>query len=311
MHDVVDTFFEEIKEEDIKSLSKENVHVIVHRIIEEKLGLKKNAIFTSTAKFIVLTNRLKKVITESIYYIVYQMQNSNFKILGNEVEFSEKIDNVEIVGKIDRLDSAENEDGRYIRIIDYKSSNKTLDLNKMVTGLQIQLLTYIDVMAKKTNKEPVGMLYFNLIDPIISKNRNLSDEEIEEEIRKAFKMKGLILSDIKIVKMMDNSLDAGASNIIPVTLDKSGDIMNSRSSVITKEEFTLLQKKIKKLIKQISNEILSGKIEIKPTYNRKDKKTACEYCPYKTICGFNPKESSYSYVPNKTKDEIFENLKKE
>ena len=155
MHDVVDTFFEEIKEEDIKSLSKEDVHMIVHRIIEEKLGLKKNAIFTSTAKFIVLTNRLKKVITESIYYIVYQMQNSNFKILGNEVEFSEKIDNVEIVGKIDRLDSAENEDGRYIRIIDYKSSNKTLDLNKMVTGLQIQLLTYIDVMAKKTNKEPV------------------------------------------------------------------------------------------------------------------------------------------------------------
>ena len=87
------------------------------------------------------------------------------------------------------------------------------------------------------------MLYFNLIDPIISKNRNLTDEQIEEEIRKAFKMKGLILSDIKIVKMMDNSLDTGSSNIIPITLDKSGNISNLRSSVITKEEFTLLQKK--------------------------------------------------------------------
>ena len=75
----------------------------------------------------------------------------------------------------------------------------------MVTGLQIQLLTYADVMAKKTNTDPAGMLYFNLIDPIISKNKNLSDEEIEDEIRKAFKMKGLVLSDIKIVKMMDNS----------------------------------------------------------------------------------------------------------
>ena len=31
------------------------------------------------------------------------------------------------------------------------------------------------------------MLYFNLIEPIISKNKNLSDEEIEEEIRKAFR----------------------------------------------------------------------------------------------------------------------------
>lgn len=155
MHDVVDTFFEEVKEEDIKALIKKDVEKIVSGIIEEKLGLKKNAIFTSSPKFTVLTNRLKKVVTESIYYIVYQMQNSNFKILGNEVEFSEKIDNVEIVGKIDRLDSAENEDGKYIRIIDYKSSTKNLDLNKMVTGLQIQLLTYIDVMAKKTKQEPV------------------------------------------------------------------------------------------------------------------------------------------------------------
>ena len=155
------------------------------------------------------------------------------------------------------------------------------------------------------------MLYFNLIDPIISKNRNLTDEQIEEEIRKAFKMKGLILSDIKIVKMMDNSLATGTSNIIPVTLDKSGSISNLRSSVITKEEFTLLQKKIKRLIKQISKEILSGKIDIKPVYNRKEKKSACEYCPYKTICGFNPKQNSYSFVQNKTKEETFEKLKKE
>ena len=311
MHDVVDTFFEEVKDEELKSLSTEKIELKVNDIIEEKLGLKKNAIFSSSPKFIVLTNRLKKVIAQSISYIVYQMQNSNFEILGNEVEFSEKLDNVEIAGKIDRLDSAENEDGKYIRIIDYKSSNKTLDLNKMVTGLQIQLLTYLDVMTKKTNKEPVGMLYFNLIDPIISKNKNLSDEEIEEEIRKAFKMKGIILSDIKIIKMMDKSLESGSSDIIPVTLDKSGNISSLRSSVITKDEFTLLQTKIKKLIKQISKNILSGNIEIKPTYNGKEKRSACEYCPYKTICGFNPKENCYSYVPNKTKDEIFEDLKKE
>ena len=311
MHDVVDTFFEEVKQEDLKTLTKEEIQKIVYEIIEQKLNLKKNAIFTSTPKFIVLTNRLKKVISESIYYIVYQMQNSDFNILGNEVEFTKKIDNIEITGKIDRIDCAENEEGSFIRIIDYKSSSKSLDLNKMVSGLQIQLLTYIDIMTEQTNKEPVGMLYFNLIEPIISKNKNLSDEEIEEEIRKAFRMKGLILSDIKIIKMMDNKLEAGASKIIPVALDKSGEISKTRSSVITKEEFTSLQKKIRKLIKQISEEILNGNIEIKPTYNAKQKKATCEYCPYKTICGFNPKKNAYEYIPNKTKDEIFETLQRE
>ena len=311
MHDVVDTFFEEVRQEDLKTLTKEEIKTIVYGIIEQKLNLKKNAIFTSSPKFIVLTNRLKKVVAESIYYIVYQMQNSDFKVLGNEVEFTKKMDNIEIVGKIDRIDVAENEEGSFIRIIDYKSSSKSLDLNKMVTGLQIQLLTYVDIMAEKTNKEPVGMLYFNLIEPIISKNRNLSDEEIEEEIRKAFRMKGLILSDLKIIKMMDNKLEAGASKIIPVSLDKSGNISQTRSSVLSKEEFTSLQKKIRKLIKQIADEILSGRIEIKPTYNPKQKKTSCEYCPYKTICGFNPRKNVYEYIPNKTKDEIFEELKEE
>lgn len=155
------------------------------------------------------------------------------------------------------------------------------------------------------------MLYFNLIEPIISKNKNLSDEEIEEEIRKAFRMKGLILSDLRIIKMMDNKLEAGASKIIPVTLDKSGSVSQTRSSVLTKEEFTSLQKKIKKLIKKISDEILSGRIEIKPTYNPKQKRGTCEFCQYKTICGFDPKKNVYEYIPNKTKDEIFKELKEE
>ena len=79
------------------------------------------------------------------------------------------------------------------------------------------------------------MLYFNLIEPIISKNKNLSDEEIEEEIRKSFRMKGLILSDLKIIKMMDNKLEAGASKSIPVSLDKSGNISQTRSSVLSNE----------------------------------------------------------------------------
>lgn len=155
------------------------------------------------------------------------------------------------------------------------------------------------------------MLYFNLIEPIISKNKNLSDEEIEEEIRKAFRMKGLILSHLSVIKMMDNKLETGTSKIIPVSLDKSGNVSKTKSSVLTKEEFISLQKKMRKLIKQISDEILSGRIEIKPTYNAKQKRATCEFCPYKTICGFNPKKNTYEYIPNKTKDEIFEELKEE
>lgn len=307
MHEVVDSFFERV--EDIKTIEDEEIEKIIEEIINEKLKLEKNYIFSSSAKFIVLTNRLKKAIKESIKYIVYQMKLSDFKTVGHEVEFTKKIENIEISGKIDRIDVGKVENKEFIRIIDYKSSEKNIDLNQMIAGTQIQLITYADIISEQGKKEPVGILYFNLIEPIIQSSKNLTDEEIEEKIRKSFKMNGLILADIKIIKMMDKTLEKGASNLIPVYLDKEGNISKSRSSTVTKEEFSNLQKTIKKIIKQISNEILSGKIDIKPTYDKAKKTSACKYCEYKTICAFNPKINNYEYLQNKTKEQILEQIK--
>lgn len=308
MHDVIDTFFDNVK--DIKNISQEEIEKIVEDIINQKLNLSKNYIFTSSPKFIVLTNRLKKVITQSIKYIVFQIQNSDFEILGNEIEFKRKIDNVEIVGKIDRLDVAKNENAQYIRIIDYKSSEKNIDLNELMSGTQIQLITYLDsVVSEQENKLPAGMLYFKMIDPIIKSDRNKTEEQIREELKKKFKMNGMVLADINIIKKMDKTLEKGASNAIPVYLDKEGNISNSRSNVVTKEQFTKLQKTAEKIIKQIAKEILEGNIDIKPTYNKKTKTEACKYCEYKTICRFDPKVNHYSFIENKSKDEILEEIK--
>ena len=103
MHDVIDTFFGKVK--DIKELELEYILKEVEEIINEKLNLNRNNLFTSSQKFIVLTNRLKKVIFESITYIVKQIKNSSFIQEGHEVEFKRNIDNVQITGKIDRIDS--------------------------------------------------------------------------------------------------------------------------------------------------------------------------------------------------------------
>ena len=113
---------------------------------------------------------------------------------------------VEISGKIDRIDTAQNEDGKYLRIIDYKSSIKNIDLNEVYAGLQIQLLTYLDAVCKEEDIMPAGVLYFSLIEQMVDTQKNIKVEEIEERIRKNFKMKGLILADIKVVKLHDKNL---------------------------------------------------------------------------------------------------------
>lgn len=310
MHDIIDTFFESVT--NVKEITETEIEKIVEDIINQKLNLSKNYIFTSNAKFIVLTNRLKKVIIQSIKYIVFQIQNSDFDIMGTEIEFKRKIHNVEIVGKIDRLDVAENENAKYIRIIDYKSSEKNIDLNELISGTQIQLITYLDsVVSEKENKLPAGMLYFKMIDPIIKSDKNKTEEKIKEELKKKFKMTGMVLADINIIKKMDKTLEKGASNSVPVYLDKDGNISNSRSNVVTKETFTAMQKTAEKIIKQIAKEILSGNIDIKPIYNKKTKTDACKYCEYKTICRFNPKQNSYAFIENKTKEEILELINEE
>ena len=198
--------------------------------------------------------------------------------------------------------------GKYIRIIDYKSSDKNIDLNELISGTQIQLITYLDSLTKKEDAKPAGMLYFGLIDPVIKSSRNKTEEEIKDELKKKFKMNGIILADIDIIKKMDKKLDKGSSNSIPVYIDKDGNIAKLKSNVITKDEFSKLQEIAETVIKQISNEILSGNIDIKPAYYKKNKENACKYCEYKSICGFNPKVHNYLYIDNKTKEEVLEKI---
>ena len=50
-------------------------------------------------------------------------------------------------GKIDRIDIAKIDDKNYVRIIDYKSSNKEIKLSNVYYGAQLQLLTYADAVT--------------------------------------------------------------------------------------------------------------------------------------------------------------------
>ena len=326
MHETIDEFFSIVKENryQLSELTEEQISEIIDKIIDEKLLQNKNYIFTSTAKYRALVVRLKRLVKKALKYIVETLTLSEFNVLGTEIEFDEKgkykpiritLDNgknVEIIGKIDRIDTAQNEDGKYLRIIDYKSSIKNIDLNEVYAGLQIQLLTYLDAACKEEDLLPAGILYFNLIEQMVKAEKNIGIEKIEEQIRKGFKMKGLILADVKVVKLHDKNLDSGYSNLVPVYISKkTGDISEGNSSCVSKEEFKDLQDYMYKVIKQISNEILSGKIDLKPFY--KNKKTPCSYCDYRSICNFNNGacQNKYNFIDEKSKKEILEKIKQE
>ena len=314
MHEVIDTFFSELENQSIsvKELSEEKLEEIVNNIIEELLLTSQYYIFSSTSKFKVLTKRLKKVILESIKYIVYTLRNSEFEVYGHEISFGnnskyepiiielEDGKKVQIDGKIDRLDIGKLDDKTYVRIIDYKSTIKNLDMNKLEAGLQIQLVTYLDAVCKQDNFEPSGILYSGLIDSrfkLKSGKKYIDEEEIKSEIRKNFKMNGVVLADINVVKMMDKNLKGGVtSDIIPVVLTNSEEFHKRFSKVLNEEDFNNMQSKVNDIIKEISKDIFDGNIQLKP-YSYKSE-NGCTYCKYNSICRFNPnqKGNDYNYI---------------
>lgn len=325
MHETIDEFFHIIRQRqlEVKQLEEKQIKEIIEEIINNKLGISKYYIFTSSDKFKALTIKLKRVVLQSMKYLIEGLKNSDFRVMANELEFKsgkeykpiildlENGKKVEITGKIDRIDIAKTTNGKYIRIIDYKSSVKNIDLNEFVAGLQIQLLTYLDATCKIEEVMPAGVLYYNLIDPILKSNKPMTKEEIEEEMKKKFKMNGLILGDVQIIKMMDKSLNSGASSIIPAYLDKEGNISASKSNTVSDEQFKDLMKYTNKIIKDISKEILNGNISIKPYYQRKNKKTACDYCNYNGVCNFKENCEKFNYIENDSKDVILNKIRED
>ena len=332
MHETIDEFFGKLEERNIKikdrvnendeivnGITDEQIEEITNEIVDEKLSLQKYEIFNIVPKYIVLAKRLRKILLRLMKYIVYSLKYSDFDILGHEVEFNKDKDfepityslpngkKVEIIGKIDRIDIAKMPDGKYIRIIDYKSSAKDIDLNEVLGGIQLQLLTYLDAVCKKDNMQPAGTLYFTLLEPLLKKDKDISVEELENSIKQSFKMNGLILSDLNIIKGMDKNLAPGsASNIINVKLKNDGEL-SANKNCINRKQFEYLQGYVETIIKKIANEIYEGNISIYP-YNIG--KTPCQYCEYKQICNFNKiTKNNYRYIPKYSKEEAINKMK--
>lgn len=326
MHEIIHSFFEELNRQKIKAknIEKDETENIVNQIIEERLQNSKNYMFIAKAKYKLLVTRLKRMMIKALEYIILSLKSSDFEMIGTEVSFDEKngkykpivihLENgkkIEIVGKIDRIDLAKDGNNQYIRIIDYKSSVKDMNFTDIYAGIQLQLITYLDAMCKIEDFIPAGILYFNLLEQMINSDKKLTQEEIEEKIKNNFKMKGLILADVKVAKMQDNHLiPSTASKIIPAYLDKEGNLSPKKSSIATQEEFEKLQQYVNITIKEIASEILNGNIALKPYY--KNKKTPCEYCIYKNMCGFHSGifKTEYRFIHKKTKEDILNKIEK-
>lgn len=329
MHNILDDFTNKIRNEKISwsELNKERCKVIVNELVDKKLESDTNSILNSTKKYKYFADRFKRTITKSVMVISEQMRKGSFEIFRNEFEFGGfkdgepiKIDlpskeTVYLVGRVDRIDTLDLDGNTYIKIVDYKSGAKKFNLTEVYYGLQIQLLVYLDALIKnsrfilKNQAMPGAILYFRIDDPIIKSKKQLSEEEIKENILKELKMSGLLLKNIDVVKAMDNDMET-YSLIIPASIKKDGDF-SSNSSVVTEEQFNILRKYVNDKMAELCEEMLSGDIKITPCKNNNT--PYCNYCDYSSVCQFDTsiENNKYKIILKKNNNDAWKLIKDE
>ncbi|MFS0613678.1 helicase-exonuclease AddAB subunit AddB [Lederbergia ruris] len=305
-------------------LAKDAVHQLAPKLL--------NQILLSTNRYFYIKRKLEQIIARATFILGQHAQSSGFDPIGIELAFGPFKDlppltftlkngtKMQLQGRIDRVDKAEDENGLYLRVIDYKSSARALDLNEVLYGLSLQMLTYLDIVITHapqligTEAIPAGVLYFHVHNPMVDSEQNLPEDQIEKEILKQFKMKGLLLGQADVVQLMDTSLSSGTSDLIPAGLKKDGHL-TSRSSAASREDFDSLQQYVRKLYKDSGEQIMDGQVSISP-YKLNDR-TPCQFCAFKPVCQFDPsqEENDYRLIPKRSvnnalamiKEAVYEN----
>ncbi|MDD3797329.1 MAG: PD-(D/E)XK nuclease family protein, partial [Lachnospiraceae bacterium] len=285
-------------------------------------------VFFSSARNAYLIERMKRILRRSIWALHEQVKAGSFVPSNFEVSFSaaENLAAVNIAlseeekmrlrGRIDRVDVKEEEDRVYVKVVDYKSGNTSFDLISLYYGLQLQLVVYLNAameMEKRIHPEkkviPAGIFYYRMKDPLLDGGARRTPEEINGEILKKLRVDGLVNEDPEVVQ----SLDAGfekASMVIPVGRKADGS-WTAASSVASTLQLEQLSGFVQDKLQSLGREILQGRVKASP-YERK-KKTACDYCEFADICGFDLRipGSTYRRLKEFPEEEIWEKLKKE
>lgn len=204
-----------------------------------------------------------------------------------------QVDGVEaaLIGTIDRIDVLERDGRKYIKIIDYKTREKAFSLSEAYHGVDIQLLLYLYAALYAMEHPdaivlPAGAFYFPVVNKM-TETAVRSTEELEALKQKEIKVDGIIIDDAEIAGRLDGQ--------------KKG-----KKNVFTAREIERLLAHMMETITDQTRRMQRGEIDVRPILSAQNQQvSACTYCNYGAICGFDPISGDrYRYLPAYKEDEI-------
>ncbi|MCR2803189.1 helicase-exonuclease AddAB subunit AddB [Paenibacillus soyae] len=309
-------------------LSRQEIKNEAAKTVDELAPKLQSQILLSSGRFQFIARKLKEIVAQAAVILGEHARRAQFKPVATEVDFGpggtipalilplEDGAELELVGRIDRVDAAETEQGLLLRVLDYKSSSTSLKLEEVVHGLSLQMLTYLDVLITHSEEwlgkpaSPAGVLYFHVHNPLLQLPNGIEPREVSSKLLKRFKTKGLLTADAEVARLMDGELETGYSDILPLAIKKD-DSFYSSSSVVTEEQWTSLRRSVRSMIGRIGTTILEGDVSIEPY--RLGAKSPCQFCDYKAVCQFDPlfEGNDYRKLGRTTKEDVWRQLEGE
>lgn len=305
-HEVLEVFSHCLKEHGYTWLDfpKEEGEQLLREALENCSMRYGETILYSSARYQYMIERMYRILKRTIWALKEQLKSGKFLPEAFEMSFSrvENLDAVNITlseeekmklrGRIDRLDTCEDEDHIYVKVIDYKSGNKKFDLAAVYYGLQLQLIVYMNVAAEMMKKShpdkevvPAALLYYHVNDPMIKSEEELSPEQVNDQLLKELRMNGLVNDSEEVIGLLDGSF-ATKSSIIPVERKSDGSL-SARSSVVNRQDYEVISNYVNQKMHQFGTEILQGNIEVNPC--EQGNTESCTYCTFREICAFDGK----------------------
>ena len=313
-HRMLELFFQKLmRRKDIEEVFGEKLEELLEEVLEELWQDPEFSLFLSGGRNEYLRMKLKKNGRRILWALGKQLMGGDFRPKAVEEEFKMEEEGLSLRGRIDRVDEYLSEDRKklFLKVIDYKSGKKEFSLKNLFSGLDLQLPLYMDYVLqrekeKNPNREvlPSALFYFTMDNPVIPYEE---DFDPEKERLKAFKPSGLVnLSEESLSHLEKRE---GKSLLLPVQC-KNGEV-EEKGAAVSSEKLEALLEFVKKEMLEGAKRIKEGEKGISPIRKEGDI-TACSYCPYHSICGFDEDLPNFRYrnPDSRTDEELWEEILK-
>lgn len=322
-HKALENFSKKVKESEYswKTLPDEAQNQYISEALHSAMDENLTDVFCSSSRNQYKIKTVERIMRRTIGVLRVHLKNSEFEPDRFELHFGkrERLKEAEIPladgrkmflqGTIDRVDVCEEDDEILMRVIDYKSGAKKFEMEDFYYGLELQLIIYMnaaeELYQKDSHKQvtPAGVFYYQLQDPIIK-----ADHAEKESLLKNFRMSGMANSDGDILNKLE--LPEGEFLSMPVRLKKSGEPYKN-SPVMGTQDFYYMGDYARKKAAEIGGRIYKGEIRPRPYRNKKG--TACDYCPFADVCGFDVKMPGFEYqsLQSLSVEEVLEKIREE